>query len=126
MPYVQLSRIRRPPWVRDGEALIGPGMENSRLWKEIIGELRDPFPARLILLTATPECTQPEAFYLGPEFSSARRACIGSSCPPSPTTTQHSLPGGPLRPYLGRTFTGWIAPAWPGARASLTKSSYSS
>jgi hypothetical protein len=35
---------------------------------------------------------------------------------PSPTTTQHSLPSGPLRPYLGRTFTGWIAPTWPGAR----------
>ena len=33
-------------------------------------------------------------------------------------TQQHSLPGGPLRPYLGRTFTGWIAPAWPGARTS--------
>ena len=49
-------------------------------------------------------------------ISSTRRACIGSSCPPSPTTTKHSLPGGPLRPYLGRTFTGWIAPAWPGAR----------
>jgi hypothetical protein len=47
-------RIRRPPWVRDSEALIGPRMEDSRLWKEIIGKLRDPFPARLILLTATP------------------------------------------------------------------------
>jgi hypothetical protein len=29
--------------------------------------------------------------------------------------TQHSLPGGPLRPCLGRTFTGLIAPALPGA-----------
>src|SRR5215469_2690798 len=28
---------------------------------------------------------------------------------------QHSLPGGPLRPYLGRTFTGRIAPASLGA-----------
>src|SRR6516165_4101513 len=26
--------------------------------------------------------------------------------------TQHSLPGGPLRPYPGRTCTGWIAPAF--------------
>jgi hypothetical protein len=25
------------------------------------------------------------------------------------------VPSGPLRPYSGRTFTGWIAPAWPGA-----------
>src|SRR5215472_5800203 len=75
MPYVQLSRIRRPPWVRDGQALIGPGMENSRLWKKIIGKLRDPFPARLILLTATPECTQPEAFYSGPEFHQGAPGC---------------------------------------------------
>src|SRR6516165_7405480 len=45
-------RIRRPPWVRDSEALIGPRMEDSRSWKEIIGKRRDPFPVRLILLTA--------------------------------------------------------------------------
>jgi hypothetical protein len=38
------------------------------------------------------------------------------SCSRSPTPTQRSLPGGPLRPYLGGTFTGWTAPAWPGAR----------
>jgi hypothetical protein len=36
---------------------------------------------------------------------------VDASCSPSPTTTQHSLPSGPLRP-----FTGWIAPTWPGAR----------
>jgi len=29
--------------------------------------------------------------------------------------TQHSLPSGPLRPYPGRTFTGWTTPALPGA-----------
>src|SRR5215813_4562247 len=29
--------------------------------------------------------------------------------------TQHSLPGGPLRPYLGRTLHRLIAPALPGA-----------
>ena len=46
--------IRRPPWVRDTEAVIGPRMEDSRLWKEIIGKHRNPFPIRLILLTATP------------------------------------------------------------------------
>jgi hypothetical protein len=26
--------------------------------------------------------------------------------------TQHSLTGGPLRPYPDRSFTGWTAPAW--------------
>jgi hypothetical protein len=34
---------------------------------------------------------------------------------PSPTATQHSLKGGALPPYPHRTFTGWNAPASPGA-----------
>src|ERR1700731_191963 len=38
---------------------------------------------------------------------------VYASQPLSPVATQH--PGGPLRPYLGRTCTGWIAPALPGA-----------
>jgi hypothetical protein len=50
-------------------------MEDSRLWKEIISKLRDPFPGRLILLTATSERTQPEAFYLGPEFQPGAEVC---------------------------------------------------
>jgi len=29
--------------------------------------------------------------------------------------TQHSLPGGPLRPYPDRSFAGWTAPALAGA-----------
>src|SRR5271168_1251970 len=40
---------------------------------------------------------------------------VYASHSPSPTPTQHSLPGGPLRPYLGRTSTGWKAPASPDA-----------
>ena len=32
---------------------------------------------------------------------------VYASQPPSPTPTQHSLPGGPLRPYPCRSFTGW-------------------
>ena len=54
---------------------FGPGMEDSRLWKEIISKLRDPFPGRLILQTVTPERTQPEAFYLGPEFQQGAEVC---------------------------------------------------
>ena len=30
-PYVRLSRIRLPPWVFDGEALIRPRMLDARL-----------------------------------------------------------------------------------------------
>jgi hypothetical protein len=40
---------------------------------------------------------------------------VYASRPPSPTTTQHSLQGGTLLPYPGRTFTSWNAPALPGA-----------
>jgi hypothetical protein len=40
---------------------------------------------------------------------------VYASHPPSPTTTQHSLPGGALPPYRGRSFTGRIASASPDA-----------
>ena len=52
-PYVQLSRIRRPPRVGDGKALIGPGVKDPRLREEVISKFRNPLPARLILLTAS-------------------------------------------------------------------------
>ena len=44
---------------------------------------------------------------------------VYASRPPSPATTQHSLQGGSLLPYPGRTFTGWTAPASPGALVTL-------
>jgi hypothetical protein len=40
---------------------------------------------------------------------------VYASQPPSPATTQHSLGGGSLLPYPRRSFTGWTAPASPGA-----------
>ena len=45
-----------------------------------------------------------------------RVIAVYASRPPSPTATQHSLKGGALPPYPHRTFTGWNAPASPGAR----------
>src|SRR3954463_11368019 len=44
-----------------------------------------------------------------------QRIAVYASQSPSPTPTQHSLPGGPLRPYPCRSFTGWNAPASPDA-----------
>ena len=44
-----------------------------------------------------------------------RVIAVYASRPPSPTATQHSLKGGALPPYPHRTFTGWNAPASPGA-----------
>src|SRR5262249_44722548 len=46
-----------------------------------------------------------------------RTLAVYASRPPSPAAPQHSLPGGLLLPYPGRTLTGWIAPACPGAPA---------
>ena len=40
---------------------------------------------------------------------------VYASRPPSPAAPQHSLEGGSLLPYPHRTFTGWKAPASPGA-----------
>jgi len=40
---------------------------------------------------------------------------VYASHAPSPTTAQHSLPGGALPPYRGRSFTGRIASASPDA-----------
>src|SRR6266403_4333995 len=40
---------------------------------------------------------------------------VYASHPPLPTTAQHSLPGGALRPYRGRSFTGRNASASPDA-----------
>src|SRR5437764_11030193 len=46
---------------------------------------------------------------------------VYASHPPSPTTAQHSLPGGALPPYRGRSFTGRIASASPDAPAAAFK-----
>ena len=40
---------------------------------------------------------------------------VYASHPPSPTTAQHSLPGGALPPYRGRSFTGGNTSASPDA-----------
>src|SRR5437016_5093171 len=46
---------------------------------------------------------------------------VYASQPPSPVATQHSLPSRTLPFNLGRTFTGWIAPALPGALIRLLR-----
>ena len=44
-----------------------------------------------------------------------------ASQPPSPTPTQHSLPGDALPSYPGRTSTGWNTPASPGAQEEAAR-----
>src|SRR5215218_5426885 len=44
-----------------------------------------------------------------------QQIAVYASQSPSPTPTQHLLPGGPLRPYPCRSSTSWNAPASPDA-----------
>ena len=37
-------RIRLPPRVVDGEALVGPRMADTRSWEKVSDQLRHPFP----------------------------------------------------------------------------------
>src|ERR1700716_3320951 len=66
-PYGRLSRIRLPPRVCDDKAIARPRMEDNRLWKPGIHQLRHPFPRHPILLAATPQRASPEAGHMMPE-----------------------------------------------------------
>jgi hypothetical protein len=59
-PYVRLSRIRLPPWVRDGEAYSWPWMKGIRFREPIFGQLRNLLPSRAVFLTAPPERSLPK------------------------------------------------------------------
>ena len=59
-PYERLSRIRLPPWVLDGEALVWPWVQDTRLGEPIGGEFVDPLPCRRVPLAATHERPPPK------------------------------------------------------------------
>src|SRR5262249_53565028 len=56
-----LSRIRLPPRVGDGEALLRPGVKDARLWNEGVGEGGGSRPCRLIAVAAPMESAVPVA-----------------------------------------------------------------
>src|ERR1700746_2490196 len=58
-PSERNSRTGLPPWVSDGEALVGPRMKDARLRKPGVGDLRDPYPRQVVLLATTPKRTTP-------------------------------------------------------------------
>jgi hypothetical protein len=60
-PDMRLSRIRLPPWVFDGEALIGPRVLDARTREPLSGQLRHVRPRLAIFLAATPKRAQPES-----------------------------------------------------------------
>jgi hypothetical protein len=95
-------RFRRVPFIRNGVSdhgrAVAPGMT-----------VRNMLPSTLSTVSASAELS----------FSRLNiplhMIAVYASRPPSSATTQHLLQGGSLLPYPGRTFTGWTAPALPGA-----------
>jgi hypothetical protein len=91
-------RFRCDPFARD--VAIDPGRASA------------PRVAVPHMLPSTePTVSAPTMLCLSWLIPTPHTTAMYASRPPSPTAAQHSLPGGPLRPYLGRTFTGWVAPA---------------
>ena len=61
------SSIRLLPWVFDGEALIGPGMKNTRRGKPAVDQFRHSVPREAVLLAAPPQRSTPEVGNVMPE-----------------------------------------------------------
>src|SRR5580692_4778051 len=64
-PDVRHSRIRLPPWMFDGEALVGPGVRNAWPWQPLVRELVDPVPPGAVLLAAPGQRAHPEHHDVG-------------------------------------------------------------
>jgi hypothetical protein len=69
-------------------------------------------------LSPPTSCRSPGAPWLNPR---PHPITVYASHPPLPTTAQHSLPGGALPPYRGRSFTGRNASASPDAPEPLVR-----
>ena len=63
-PDMRLARIRLPPWVFDGEALIRPRVLDTRMREPLSDQLRHLRPCLSIFLTAPPQSAQPEFGYM--------------------------------------------------------------
>jgi hypothetical protein len=68
-----------------------------------------------MLPSTVPSVSASAKFFLSRLNPPPHPITVYASHPPSPTTAQHSLPGGPLPSYRGRSFTGRIASASPDA-----------
>src|ERR1700694_1754255 len=66
-PDVRHSRIRLPPWMFDGEALIWPGVKDAWPWQPLVREPVDPVPSRAVLLAAPRQRAPPEHHDMVPE-----------------------------------------------------------
>src|SRR5215472_6187289 len=101
-PDMRSLRFRRVPFGRDGTFDPG-GATASRL----------AMPH--MLPSTVPSVSASATFFLSWLNPPPHPITVYASHPPSPTTAQHSLPGGALPPYRGRFFTGRSASASPDA-----------
>jgi hypothetical protein len=95
-------RFRRVPFIRNGVSDHGRAVAPRMT-------VRNVLPSTLSTVSASAELS------LSRLNIPLHMIAVYASRPPSPATTQHLLQGGSLLPYPGRTFTGWTAPASPGA-----------
>src|SRR5580692_7952071 len=101
-PDMRPLRFRRVPFGRDGT--FDPG-----------GATASRIAMPHILPSTVPSVSASATFFLSWLNPPPHPITVYASHPPSPTTAQHSLPGGALPPYRGRSFTGRIASASPDA-----------
>src|SRR5215470_11926011 len=107
----------------DGEANYWPWMKNSWLREEVIGQLCNPLPREVVLLTATPQRAQPEAHHMVAKGAECRKVGRhGVVCEVAPDDLRqpaplfgdrlmHSPPQ--LLLYLPELYPHAIAPGFP-------------
>ena len=101
-PDMRPLRFRRVPFGRD--VAFDPG-----------GATASRIAMPHMLPSTVPSVSASAKFFLSWLNPPPHPITVYASHPPSPTTAQHSLPGGALPPYRGRSFTGRIASASPDA-----------
>src|ERR1700738_577208 len=101
-PAMRPLRFRRVPFGRD--VAFDPG-----------GATASRIAMPHMLPSTVPSVSASAKFFLSWLNPPPHPITVYASHPPSPTTAQHSLPGGALPPYRGRSFTGRNASASPDA-----------
>src|SRR5215471_11601542 len=101
-PDMRSLRFRRFPFGRDGT--FDPG-----------GATASRIAMPHILPSTVPSVSASATLFLSWLNPPPHPITVYASHPPSPTTAQHSLPGGALPPYRGRSFTGRTSSASPDA-----------
>ena len=107
-PDMRPLRFRRAPFGRD--VAFDPG-----------GATASRIAMPHMLPSTVPSVSASAKFFLSWLNPPPHPITVYASHPPSPTTAQHSLPGGALPPYRGRSFTGRIASASPDAPGPMVR-----